>query len=87
MFQVEWLQAALDELAVMWADADGAQRQAIAAASHAIDEQLRRAPENEGESRSGGRRITFVPPLAVTFAVESDRRTVTVLHVQLFRRR
>jgi hypothetical protein len=87
MFRVEWLQSALDELASAWMQADALLRQAITAASHSVEQRLQRDPLNEGESRSGGRRITFVPPLAVTFRVEPDGQTVTVLHVRTFRQR
>src|SRR5437016_1781735 len=63
MFQVEWLQTVLDALADLWTQADSSQRQAITAASHAIDQRLSKDPHNEGESRSGGFRIMFAPPL------------------------
>jgi hypothetical protein len=87
MFQVEWLQIALDELTNLWIKADSSQRQAITAAGHVLEQRLQSDPANEGESRPGGRRITFVPPLAVRFQVETDGQTVTVLHVRLFGRR
>jgi len=87
MFRVEWLQVALDELTDLWTQADSTQRQAITMASHAIEQRLMRDPANEGESRSGGRRITFIPPLAFRFQIEADSLTVTVLHVRLFGRR
>lgn len=61
MFRVEWLQIALDELTNLWTQSNSAQRQAITSASHALENRLRRDPANEGESRPGGRRITFVP--------------------------
>ena len=87
MFQVEWLQTAVDEMTNLWMQADSTQRQAITAASHALEQRLKRDPANEGESRPGGRRITFIPPLAVRFQIEADGQTVTVLHVRLFGRR
>jgi hypothetical protein len=87
MFRVQWKRAALNELAACWNQADSAQRQAITAASHAIDNRLERDPLNEGESRSKRRRVAFFPPLAVTFRVERDGQTVSVLHIRLFRRR
>jgi hypothetical protein len=87
MFRVEWLQIALDELTDLWMQADASQRHAITTASHAIEQRLRSDPAGEGESRSGGRRITFVFPLAVRFQIEADGQTVTVLHVRLFGRR
>lgn len=87
MFQVEWLQIAQDELTSIWMQADSIQRQAITTASHVLEQRLQSDPANEGESRPGGRRITFVPPLAVRFQIEADGQTVTVLHVPLFGRR
>jgi hypothetical protein len=87
MFQVEWLQIALDELTNLWMQADSIQRQSITSDSHVLEQRLKSDPANEGESRPGERRITFVPPLAVRFQVESDGQTVTVLHVRLFGRR
>jgi hypothetical protein len=87
MFRVEWLQSPIDELARLWIGADSALRQALTAACHEIDQRLRDDPLNESESRPNGRRITFVPPLAVTFRIERDGRTVTVVEIRLFRRR
>lgn len=77
MFRVEWLQSALDELTSLWTQANSAQRQAITAASHTLGQRLRTInnPFGEGESRSNRRRITFVPPLAVTFCIEADGQT------------
>jgi len=60
MFRVEWLQTTLDELMILWMQADATQRQAITTSSHTIDQRLSIDPFNEGESRPGGRRITFV---------------------------
>lgn len=48
---------------------------------------LRDNAADEGESRPAGRRITFVPPLSVTFTVDEESETVWVLHVRVFRRR
>jgi len=87
MFRVEWDERALDELATLWIDADPLLRQALTAASHEIDQRLRSDPRVEGESRSGDRRVTFVPPLVVTFQVEDDRQSVLILSIRVFRRR
>lgn len=72
MSQVEWLQIALDELTNLWTEAGSTQRQGITAASHFLEQRLKSDPANEGESRPGGRRIAFVPPLAVRFQIEAD---------------
>jgi len=87
MFRVRWKRSAVNDLARIWVAADSALRQAITAASYNVEFRLRVDPRNEGESRPGGRRITFEPPLAVTFCIGKDGRTVSVLHVRLVKRR
>ena len=87
MFRVDWLESALDDLAAIWNGADSSLRKTITAAAHAIEQRLRANAPNEGESRLRGRRITFAAPLAVTFQMESDGVTATVLYVRLFRHR
>lgn len=87
MFRVRWGRRALDELTNLWTQADSATRRAITSASYTVDQRLRHSPQQEGESRSRGRRITFVPPLAVIFRLEADGQTVSVLQVRLYRRR
>jgi plasmid stabilization system protein ParE len=86
MMRIEWLQSALNELAAVWARADSARRKAITAASHQIDRRLANNPQNEGESRSGTKRILFVGPLIVYFRIEAGGRTVTILGVRESRR-
>lgn len=85
MFEVEWLEAAADELATIWTDADSADRQAITSATHSIDQELQAAPHTKGESRPNGRRICFAPPLGVTFRADRKNKLVTVVHVWRFR--
>jgi plasmid stabilization system protein ParE len=87
MFRVRRERRALDELTRLSTQADSATRQAVTSASHAIDQRLRQNPQQEGESRPRGRRIAFMPPLAVVFRVERDGQTVSVLQIRLFRRR
>jgi hypothetical protein len=87
MFRVRWKRSALNEVTAWWVQADSALRQAITTACRVIDQRLASDPQNEGESRSKGRRILFVPPLVVLFRLESDGQTVSVLQVRLFRRR
>jgi hypothetical protein len=87
MHRVRWERRALHELARLWIQGTPAVRQALTAASHTLDQRLRTDPHNEGESRPRGRRITFIPPLAVVFRIEPDGQTVSVLSIRLFRRR
>jgi hypothetical protein len=81
MYQVRWLQSALDELTVIWTNADSADRKDITRASHEIEQRLRSDPVNEGESRNRGRRVLFAEPLAVLFRPLPDDMVVEVLHV------
>ncbi len=81
MYHVEWAKSARAELASTWVDADSTQREAITAATAKIDEVLTISPGEVGESRSGNRRIAFVPPLGVAFAVDDAKQRVKVLHV------
>lgn len=86
MFRVRWKRSAVNELANLWTQANAVQRQAITGASHRIDQQLQADPYAESESRPGGRRILLVAPLGVTFRIEADGQTVSVLRVWLFRK-
>jgi hypothetical protein len=52
MFSVLWDPRALDELALLWTEADGVQRQSITEAAREIDSILRSDPESAGESRA-----------------------------------
>jgi hypothetical protein len=87
MFQVEWLQSALDALADGWVRAAPAERPRITGAADQIDWRLQHDPQNEGESRSAGRRVLLVPPLTVVYRIEPDGQTVTVLQARVFRKR
>jgi hypothetical protein len=84
-YTVLWVAGAEQELAALWLDAD--QRAAITRASHLIDQRLMTDPQNEGESRPGGRRILFEPPLGATYVILSQEAVVRVLHVWRFRKR
>jgi hypothetical protein len=87
MIRVRWEKRALNELAMFWTQSDSAGRRAITAATQKVEQRLRVNPRSEGESRSRGRRITFEPPMGVTFRVEADGRTVSVLQLRLFGKR
>jgi hypothetical protein len=83
MYVVDWLRTALDELTVLWLQADAAARQSITAASHEIDQRLAKDPLAEGESREEPTRIMFASQLTVRYQLEPDGKTVTVLHVHI----
>lgn len=87
MFRVRWKRSARNELADLWMRANSMERQAITAASHTIDQQLRTDPLGQSESRPLGRRILFVPPLGLIFRIENDGQTVSVLRLWIFRKR
>src|SRR2546423_960136 len=71
-YTVIWKPPAEERLAEIWLDS--ADRNAVTAASDAIDIALREDPVRAGESRPDGARILIYPPLAVYFdAIEEDR--------------
>lgn len=78
---VGWTAEARRELADIWLRADSTQRRAISAAAHAIDRRLAINPDNEGESRSAGRRVLFERPLGIMFRVHQSRAAVRVTRV------
>lgn len=84
MYRVEWIQTAIDELALVWILADSASRQSINHASDQIDPALVNDPLNVGESRLEDHdRLVFMPPLAVHFEVDAPNNIVWVLSVWL----
>jgi hypothetical protein len=87
MFVVRWERSTVSQLADAWVNGDSDLREAITAAVHEADRLLQSHPESKGESRAHGRRIMFVPPVAVTFRVDTQSQTVSVLHVRVFQRR
>jgi hypothetical protein len=84
-YTVRWMDDALDELDGVWLDA--ADRDSVWGASSRIDRRLATDPLNEGESRTGGRRITFEAPLQVLFRVFETDRLVEVISVAASGRR
>jgi hypothetical protein len=83
MHPVECHEHALDQLTTIWLDAEAPFRQAITAATSRIDTELEAHPYTAGESRPGGRRILFAPPLACIFGVNRAAGTATVFRVWL----
>jgi hypothetical protein len=86
-FRVRWEGTALNELATLWTQVSSGMRRLITRASHQIDRQLQGDPFGSSESRPGGRRILFLPPLGTLFRVEADGQTVSVLRVWIYRKR
>jgi hypothetical protein len=79
MYEVDWLESAVFKLADAWTQAGAADRAAITAASHRVDEALRLNPVEAGESRGDERRIYIDLPLVVIYEIAEDDRLVTVL--------
>jgi plasmid stabilization system protein ParE len=78
-YTVTWVPSAEQRLADIWLHAPDRDR--VTRAAHDIDQRLRRDPENDGESRSNGRRILISIPLGVIFRVFPEDRLVEVLTV------
>ena len=81
-YTVHWLPLAEQELAALWVQA--AIRSEVTRAANSIDQELERAPETLGESRSKGLRVHFEAPLGILFQVRSDLKLVEVVHVWRF---
>jgi hypothetical protein len=80
MYEVEWLDAAVQELAGIWLAANTDDRAKVNQATRMIDQSLRHNPYQKGESRPSGRRIFFALPIGVFFRVERHAPVVTVTH-------
>ena len=78
-YQVFWTEAAEAELASIWVAADD--RHAVSQAADGLDRELRMAPNQVGESRSGNRRIAHWLPLGISFEVCEEDRQVSVVAV------
>lgn len=87
MFQVEWRQGAVGELAAIWLCADSEKRRAITTATNTIDHGLQSDPFGQSESRADERRVLFAQPLGVVFKVDSEQRIAWVEHVWYYRPR
>lgn len=86
MYTVEWLQSALNELTRLWLSASPLSRHEVTRVTNAIDRRLSTDPYGgDSESRDAGTRILIQRPLAVTFRVEADGQTITVMHVWAIR--
>ena len=48
---------------------------------------LQNDPASQGESRPGGQRILFVPPVAVTYRINAKEKTVSMIQARVFRKR
>ena len=81
MNDVIWDEAALEELADIWVAVAQTERERIEEAILRLNEKLKRAPQTEGESRSGNVRVTFEIPLTVWYRVFADIDTVIVFHL------
>jgi hypothetical protein len=87
MFDVEWIEAAVNRLASAWVQADSAARDAITTASHQIDDILAADPVHAGESRDANRRIIIADPLAAVYEIDHERKVVSVVDVVIRRSR
>ncbi|HQU43288.1 MAG TPA: hypothetical protein PK867_10780 [Pirellulales bacterium] len=83
-FAIRWRDAAIDDLAAAWLNADPPQRAAITQATHSIEQELKFQPIEAGESRPEGERIMFCAPVGVLFHVEEQEAAVIIEQAWLF---
>ncbi len=84
MFSVLWVRSTLDDLSRIRQTRTASEYELVRAAIQEIERRLQVNPEDEGESRAVGQRISFVPPLGFTFSVLPAQRQVLVSHVWSF---
>jgi hypothetical protein len=77
---VTWVESAQQELAQVWIDAPN--REAVTAATHAIDKELVEDAATKGSELSEGLRELIIPPLRVLFLVREPDRLVEVCTVR-----
>ena len=80
MNKAKWIQKALNELAVIWTNADPETRKKINEATKTIDKELGENPRHKGESRPDDTRILIERPLGVLFRV-AEKGHAVVRHV------
>ncbi len=80
MFQVEWWDAALDELADALVASDLPTQDAIEVAVTRLNARLASDPFAFGESRTGKRRIAFEKPCAILYTADAADGKVVVIH-------
>ena len=68
------------QLAEIWLEA--ANPQEVTEASDRIEVMLRNDPDQLGEQRKDNRRVIVLPPLTVTFEVDSDDRKATIVSIR-----
>ena len=78
-FTVVWSPAAEQDLTEIWLRADN--RNAVTAAVHQLETEIARDPDEQGESRQPGIRVTFADPLGINFEIGPADRQVRVLAV------
>jgi plasmid stabilization system protein ParE len=83
MFALNWTEQALNELAEIYVTATVEERERMARGVDALNTRLRSDPLNEGESRTGGLRMTFPDLLSVWFRLTGPR-AVRVVRVQRY---
>ena len=81
MFEVIWVPSTMDDLAEIWTQASGVDRERITEAVSVIDRVLKRRAPEAGESREEDRRILFEPPLGINFRVSEEHQTAVIARV------
>ena len=82
MYAVTWGVEAFDQMSGIIAR-HPARRAELANALRLLADQLLRAADDEGESRDGDFRVTFVGPLTIDFRVDLEDRLVEIARVIL----
>lgn len=86
MFQLIWLDEVLDELADIMVSSNLDTQDRITVAVERLNRRLMNHPLDEGESRTGDIRVTFIDFLQVRFRVDVPGNTVRVNGIKRYGR-
>lgn len=78
MFTVMWSDMAMDQMADIFVVTDLPGQDHLTTLIDGLNRRLARDPRDEGESRTGNYRVTFIGDLTVRFAVDPQSRIVRV---------
>jgi hypothetical protein len=85
MYKLRWRKSVSRKSLDRCSRAEQSLRDAILDAMAEVEENLRNEPEFAGESRDEGKRFLIVKPLTITYKLDANTRTVTIIQASVYR--
>jgi hypothetical protein len=85
MYRLRWLDSVTRDLLHATSEASSPVRDRIFAAMAEVESALENDADNIGESRDRGMRFLVVPPLSITYTINSKNRQVTIVRAHVHR--